>query len=101
MDMETMPLAVARPFFIAAPKSSSVDKALAKLYGTPLDPTTSELFGSDYDAHHYVMKGPTCQAHSISDFSAIAPTTSSPEFSKAFRESPLPFDYRAYNRRFK
>lgn len=91
-DCETESLRVGRSLSIRDPilphDDPQLKEILATLYGDE---------GSDnYDAHHYVRHCPTGQAHSLSDFETIAQTTQSPQFSQAFREPPLPFDWRKY-----
>jgi hypothetical protein len=51
-------------------------------------------FDSDYSTPIF----PTGQAQSISDFAAIATTTQSPKFTQVFKEPPLPYNFRKYNR---
>lgn len=94
-DFETVPVAVGRSLFIHEPIFPHPDPQYKEILAT----LYSDEGSDNYDAHHYTHPCPTGQAHSISDFATIAQTTQLPEFSQAFREPPLPFDYRKYNRR--
>jgi hypothetical protein len=93
-DVETSRLGVCPLLSIADPilphNAPQVKALLDSLYND----SDTHYFDSDYSMRVF----PSGQAQSISDFATVAATTQTPEFSQAFKEPPLPYNFRKYNR---